>query len=397
MKRAIFHLTAKSFMNALKNIIGGGKTIEIPIEITHFNNFSLFTEVEEGFSRIRIVDINDWQDKEGILGVNTGLTSISHFRWENESFWVDRITVAGPEYGVHILPSVIRMDIAPFFNRTRRVFPPYKFMELKRLRVILVGVSRTGMSIFEEFLVFRRGNIHSAQQFTEGKLVLIDPDRFEPHHRDTLLLEREDIGKFKVDVAREKSEQIPDYPQGEIEVFKKSIYDVPLEVFANSDVIITAVDNVSARLYADVISDAFNLVWIDTGVEISEREIGGEIRIFWPHDPRFREVMNIRIEDWVGLLRQRIENSDTERMTLSPVHKEMGKAAFLSLLLNVIEGGREGGRIRISWSRSTVEYKKWNKVRRILNTRGKGLEGINHFRRWVVETFGNGEDILNFH
>ena len=386
MKVAIMHISAETFAGVLKSILSGEVIPPIPVNVSEFGDFSLFTETKSSPYEIHIRDKKDWTAKEGVVGIDLdNMSDMSILIWEGEKYRIKRMTFSAPGYGVYTLPFP-RIKVPTELSETERVVSSFYLRQLQNLKFVIVGVSRTGFWI-----------ANGLANWQVNRLTLIDPDSFEPRHTDTIPLGYDDFGRFKVEVA-EKYIKSQHFNQININVINKSIFNVPLREIAQADIIISALDNAGARLFVDALSQSFNLLWIDTGVEIQEEMVGGKVRIFWPSGPRFRNVEKdaLTIKDWSLLYKRETPSTSPERKTLAPAHIITANYTLLSLI-KAIRGEVTGGEILWYWGEDvSAQWKAYdNEVSQKPDLFGKGLNGITEYKKWLTYVFGNGQDIMN--
>lgn len=119
-------------------------------------------------------------------------------------------------------------------------------------------------------LVGAGGNIgshlapHLARMPGVGRVVLVDPDTYEPKNVRSQDVLPADVGLPKVDVQRSRIERIN--PALGVRTFDAFVEDVPMGLL-RADVIIAAVDSRIARQSINEIASRLGATWIDTGVD----------------------------------------------------------------------------------------------------------------------------------
>ena len=83
-----------------------------------------------------------------------------------------------------------------------------------------------------------------------------------------VLFRSSDVGRSKVQVARERLQQMAVHPDFKMDVFEGDlVWEIGLGVFQEMDLVLACVDNVETRLAINRACYAVGTPWIDTGIE----------------------------------------------------------------------------------------------------------------------------------
>lgn len=359
--------------------VRAGKNAAVPVSETRRNSGGLLL-VECPSATRRLVFSPRTREEEGILQVWTenDVLMMSPLTWEGETFEVARVVAMSGEKGVDILPR--HQNPSHYPSRMAVSLGEALPRVLPRLRIVVVGTSRTGSHLAWGLLRFR-----------PEKLILVDPDVWEPHHRDVpvLVLGESVMGRSKAVSLAEtleilaREEEIP----AQVVPVPRAVWDVPVDLLAEADVLVSAVDNLAARLYLDVVAESFRALLLDVGVEASDDDWGGAVRVFWPEGPRLREVLPVSPEHWQQLYERRIPSGESHG-ALPPV-AQMTAAMAQMMLLSALEGGVESGNLRWNWHTFQWNWQPWTEVPRPdVSFLGKGKRGLMEFQGWMDSLFG---------
>lgn len=146
-----------------------------------------------------------------------------------------------------------------------------EYERISERTVLIVGVGGIG-SVVAEMLV--RCGI--------GKLILFDYDTVDVENMNRMFYRRDQIGMLKVDAAKNTLEALEG---GKIEVFNGNITSVEMleilrENAQKSDLIVSCVDNYTARITLNKLCCDLGLVWFESGV--SETGINGHVQLIRP-------------------------------------------------------------------------------------------------------------------
>ena len=148
-----------------------------------------------------------------------------------------------------------------------RLIPWWDQDKLKQASVMVVGAGALGNELIKNLALLGI-----------GKIYIFDMDRIENTNLTrAVLFRREDVGRFKAEVAAERAVQMnPDvYAKGFV---ANIIDDVGLGFFRRMDVVLGGLDNREARLAINQACYKVNRPWIDGAIET----LNGFARVFVP-------------------------------------------------------------------------------------------------------------------
>jgi len=138
---------------------------------------------------------------------------------------------------------------------------------IEKTSILLVGVGGTGSEILKNLVLLGFGEIH-----------IIDLDKIELSNLNRqFFFYNDDIGKYKAEVSAEKSQKLN--PKVRLFVYNKRIQDVKIEILDSCDYFISALDNLSARLYLNQKAIELNKPLFDCGTE----GFFGHVQVVIPH------------------------------------------------------------------------------------------------------------------
>ncbi len=137
---------------------------------------------------------------------------------------------------------------------------------LKKSKVLVVGCGALGNEIIKNLAMLGVGNIYA-----------VDMDTIERSNLTRSVLFRlEDEGKFKAETAAKRAKEIN--PDINFFYYNGNIFNLGLNIFRESDIIIAGLDNREARLFINRSCIKVNKPWIDGGIEV----LNGVARMFAP-------------------------------------------------------------------------------------------------------------------
>jgi adenylyltransferase/sulfurtransferase len=105
-----------------------------------------------------------------------------------------------------------------------------------------------------------------------GHLTIIDYDKIETSNLSRcIFFEKEDVGNYKAETLTEKVNK--SYPSTKCNAYNMRVEETPDEEFLSSNVIISGVDNLTARIFLTSISNMYGVPLVDGGM------IGNQCRI----------------------------------------------------------------------------------------------------------------------
>lgn len=309
--------------------------------------------------------------------------------WGNETRTLDRVVVVEQNRGLTSL-DFTTWPLPPGLSRLILAVHPEDLQRLRTLRIMLVGTSRTGTHVAWSLL-----------RLQPEKLILVDPDVWEIHHRDAAFIPLPEsfLGRAKAVTLAEILQVIRDQEEisTEITVIPRSIWDVPPPVFADVDVVITAVDNLPARLFVDAVTESFRMLWVDLGLTATREAWGGSVRVIWPENERLRDIMGASLADWRRMLTR--ERPERERgMGSHPAVSQVNAGLGILALIQAVSGTIRGGELRWDFQQVAMQWEAWdrqengvprNRVGRTPSFLGEGIHGILRFRQWAELSLGS--------
>jgi adenylyltransferase/sulfurtransferase len=137
---------------------------------------------------------------------------------------------------------------------------------LKKSKVLVAGCGALGNEIIKNLAMLGVGNIYT-----------VDMDTVERSNLTRSVLFRlEDEGKFKAETAAKRAKEIN--PDINFYYYNENIFNLGLNIFRESDIIIAGLDNREARLFINRSCIKVNKPWIDGGIEV----LNGVARMFAP-------------------------------------------------------------------------------------------------------------------
>ena len=130
--------------------------------------------------------------------------------------------------------------------------------ELFRKNVLIVGMGAIGNELLKNMVLLGIGNI-----------TIIDFDKIEIHNLTrSVLFREEDIGKYKVQVAKERAKELNPDPRIKIQTFNDDFYQiVSLSFLEQFDVVFSAVDNFEARIRLHRLCFLNKVDFINAGID----------------------------------------------------------------------------------------------------------------------------------
>jgi len=142
------------------------------------------------------------------------------------------------------------------YDRQKRI-TGWDQSKVSNATVMVIGVGATGNELVKNLTLTGI-----------GKFIIIDYDIIEKSNlnRCVLFNMKDDIeGKYKVDVVKESATILN--PDLEIVVCKNKLNDIDKNLYKQSDVICSCVDNIEARLEANNYAHYYGIPFIDSGID----------------------------------------------------------------------------------------------------------------------------------
>jgi molybdopterin/thiamine biosynthesis adenylyltransferase len=139
---------------------------------------------------------------------------------------------------------------------------------LRESSILLVGAGALGNEIAKNLAMLG-----------VGEITIVDYDKIELSNlARAVFFDEKDIGEFKSLVLAKKLKS--KHPYLKIEVYNCKVEDLPLEVFLNSNVIISGLDNLASRVFLSIIANKYGIPLIDGGMNGYQ----GRVQVFTPPD-----------------------------------------------------------------------------------------------------------------
>lgn len=210
----------------------------------------------------------------------------------------------------------------PRWQRPLGLFQPQAFKRLTKLTIAVIGAGGNGSRMA---LALARLGVR--------RLILVDPDRIEPHNLHTTAALPQDVGRFKIEVVGDQIRAILG-GQAQLTLLSRSItrFDV-IDFIRKADVLVSAVDNDGARLITTTVAALYTRALLDVGSGVvSGARMGGDIRLIYPGEGRC-------LCCWGGFARAE-EIADVLEGVWPPAHAHRrGPAPLLSLNQLVVHLG----------------------------------------------------------
>jgi molybdopterin/thiamine biosynthesis adenylyltransferase len=134
-----------------------------------------------------------------------------------------------------------------------------------------------------------------------GKIVLIDPDKWEESNRNRVFLPPRHVGKNKVESIKRLINIY--YPEIEVEAYPMKAEEIPDDVYAQADIIVVGPDTVTGRIFGNrkALEHKKPAVFPAAGI-VAEggklKSIGGSVQVVIPDDtPCYECIANIKSLD----------------------------------------------------------------------------------------------------
>ena len=239
---------------------------------------------------------------------------------------------------VYSLPGMeyvkIRIVDLARFDRQLRVLGVRGQMLLSSSTVALVGVG--GASILAEMLAASG----------VGRLIIVDPDRWEYHNRNRVLVPRSHVGWSKVESLKSIIEDY--YPDVEVEAHEARVQDLPDSVFEDADVVVCGADSLLARIHVNRLALRLRkpAVFISAGVEVGEGRVvmTGQVQVVQPYATACYECLPVDVDE---LRREMMGEEDRRRLAeylrstgrLDELEKLEGRVVPSFAFLNMVVAG----------------------------------------------------------
>ncbi|UCD01404.1 MAG: ThiF family adenylyltransferase [Promethearchaeota archaeon] len=142
------------------------------------------------------------------------------------------------------------------YDRQKRI-AGWDQSKVSNATVMVIGVGATGNELVKNLTLTGI-----------GKFIIIDYDIIEKSNLNRCVLfnmENDIEGKYKVDIVKESIRTLN--PDVEIVVYKKELNDIDKNLYKQSNVICSCVDNIEARLEANNYAHYYGIPFIDSGID----------------------------------------------------------------------------------------------------------------------------------
>lgn len=146
-----------------------------------------------------------------------------------------------------------------------------------------------------------------------GRLILVDPDYWEHHNRNRVIIPWSHIGLNKSESVKSLIEDY--YPDVEVEAYKGKVQELPNEVFEDVDVLVCGADSLLARIHVNRLSLRLRkpAVFLSAGAEVREGEVvmRGLVQMVQPYVTACYECLPMNIDE---LKREMMGEEDKRRL-----------------------------------------------------------------------------------
>ncbi len=152
------------------------------------------------------------------------------------------------------------------YDRQQRIWGEKGQTRLSEARILIAGAGGVGSEIIKNLALLGIGT-----------LIIIDMDLIELSNLNRQLLFRKaDIGKYKAEVAAKMAQDFNE--EVKVQFFNKKMQDVPIEIYKDADLFISALDNIPARIFLNQKAVLLKKPMIDGGSE----GFYGHVQVFLP-------------------------------------------------------------------------------------------------------------------
>jgi molybdopterin/thiamine biosynthesis adenylyltransferase len=148
-----------------------------------------------------------------------------------------------------------------------------------------------------------------------GKLILIDPDRWEEHNRNRVFIPPKHVGTYKVESVRRLIKEY--YPNVKVEGFVAKAEDLPEKVYAESDVLVVGPDIFTTRIFGNRMALKLKkpAVFPAAGIEVKDGKLnvmGGSVQVVIPDETPCWECTNQ--PDWLTIKRETLDEEAKKKL-----------------------------------------------------------------------------------
>ena len=153
------------------------------------------------------------------------------------------------------------------YDRQKRI-PGWDQRKVSNASVMIIGAGATGNELVKNLVLTGI-----------GKIILIDYDVIERSNLNRCVLfnmESDIENKYKVDVVKEACKNLN--PEVEIVALRQKLEEIDEDLYKQSTVVCSCVDNIEARIHANNYAYYHNKPFIDSGID----EFFGSIQVVYP-------------------------------------------------------------------------------------------------------------------
>ena len=141
------------------------------------------------------------------------------------------------------------------YDRQRRIWGEKGQARLQEAKILIAGAGGVGSEIIKNLALLGIGS-----------LTIIDMDLIELSNLNRqLLFRKEDIGKYKAEIASKMAQEFNE--EVKVQFFNKKLQDIPIEIYKDVDLFISALDNIPARIFLNQKAVLLKKPMIDGGSE----------------------------------------------------------------------------------------------------------------------------------
>ncbi len=235
--------------------------------------------------------------------INTHLNVIRYFPYQlSGTYFNGKAFFYRFEDGVKLTPH--KIFEAGKFDRQLRIFGEEGQLLISTTVIALIGVGG--------------GNTKIAFDLASlgiGKLILIDPDKWEEHNRNRIFIPPGHVGMHKVESTKKLIKAY--YPNVEIEGFVAKAEDVPEDVYAKSDIMIVGPDRFTTRVFGNRMALKLKkpAVFPGAGIDAKDNKLnvmGGSVQVVIPGETPCWECINQ--PDWLTIKRETLDKETKKKL-----------------------------------------------------------------------------------
>lgn len=198
---------------------------------------------------------------------------------------------------------------------------PYKAIDTSRFDRQIKMLGETGQLLISSTTIAMigvGGNAKLAFDLASlgiGKLILIDPDKWEEHNRNRIFIPPTFIGRNKAESVKELIEQY--YPDVRVEAYSKKAEEISDEIYSNSDILIVGPDTITTRIFGNRLALKLKKPAIFPGARIESQDgklavIGGSVQVVTADSPCYE---CISAPSQLDLMRETLDSETKKRLS----------------------------------------------------------------------------------